>query len=295
MFLPVTILYNKFITRYCLGELFSFFYYLLTFYKRLFNFYKYVVKYTRVKGEDNSVKILAFDTSNKTLTVSLMEDTLLLGEITTNVNKNHSVTLMPAIADLMEKVGLTPQDIDRIVVAQGPGSYTGLRIGVTTAKTLADTLNCELVGVSSLAVLAANCRNYNGVIVPLFDARRNNVYTGLYKWQENELQTVKNDTHIALTDLLPQLAFEKEILFVGEDVIKFSDQIKTALPHATINQVPHWQVPNGAVLAELGAKKAPVLEIDAFLPLYLKRVEAEEKWIASHQDWTGDENYVEKI
>ncbi len=269
--------------------------FLLTFYKLVFNFFKIVVKYIRVKGEDSPVKILAFDTSNKTLTVSVMDKNNLLGEITTNVNKNHSVTLMPAIADLMEKVALTPQDIDRIVVAQGPGSYTGLRIGVTTAKTLADTLHCELVGVSSLALLAANCRNYSGVIVPLFDARRNNVYTGLYKWHKNELQNIKADTHIALTDLVQQLADESDILFVGEDTAKFLDQINKMLPQAKINHIPHWQLPSGAVLAELGSKKEPVANIHAFLPLYLKRVEAEEKWIAAHQDWTGDENYVEKI
>lgn len=241
------------------------------------------------------MKILAFDTSNKTLTVSVMAESIVLGEITTNVNKNHSVTLMPAIADLMAKVALTPQDIERIVVAQGPGSYTGLRIGVTTAKTLADTLHCELVGVSSLALIAANCRNYHGVIVPLFDARRNNVYTGLYKWEQNELQNIKADSHISLEDLLVSLKHERDILFVGEDVMKFSNQIKEVLPKATLNEVPHWQLPSGAVLAELGAKKTPVSDITAFLPLYLKRVEAEENWIATQKDWTGDENYVEKI
>lgn len=254
-----------------------------------------MVKYTRVKGEDSTVKILAFDTSNKTLTVSVMAENIVLGEITTNVNKNHSVTLMPAIAELMEKVALTPQEIERIVVAQGPGSYTGLRIGVTTAKTLADTLHCELVGVSSLALIAANCRNYAGVIVPLFDARRNNVYTGLYQWVADELQMIQADRHMALADLLVQLKNEDDILFVGEDVAKFAAEISESLPTAKINKISHWQLPSGAVLAELGAKKAPVTNIDTFSPLYLKRVEAEEKWLAAHKDWSGDENYVEKI
>ena len=81
------------------------------------------------------MKILALDTSNQTLAIGIMEDHKILGQLQTTLNKNHSTTLMPALEDLTQKIGIKPSDFDRIVVAQGPGSYTGLRIGVTTAKT----------------------------------------------------------------------------------------------------------------------------------------------------------------
>ncbi|MGX7164685.1 tRNA (adenosine(37)-N6)-threonylcarbamoyltransferase complex dimerization subunit type 1 TsaB [Enterococcus massiliensis] len=237
------------------------------------------------------MKILAIDTSNQSLAIGLMEEDQVVGQLQTTVNKNHSVTLMPAIAGLVKMVHWKPKEITRIVVAQGPGSYTGLRIGVTTGKTLADTLSAELVGVSSLAVIAANCRNIDGWILPIFDARRGNVYAGAYQWQKEQLINVWPDQHISFEELSEKVR-EQKVFFVGADVSKFTEQIQQNLPDATINQIPEWNYPSGVVLAELGAKK-PVTAVDTFLPNYLKRVEAEEKWLASHEP--GDEAYVEKI
>lgn len=101
------------------------------------------------------MKILAIDTSNQPLSVAVLEDGNLLSQATCTKTKNHSVKLLPLIERLMEDARLKPCELDRIVVAKGPGSYTGLRIGVATAKTLAYTLDKELAGVSSLEVLAA--------------------------------------------------------------------------------------------------------------------------------------------
>ncbi|MTD38718.1 tRNA (adenosine(37)-N6)-threonylcarbamoyltransferase complex dimerization subunit type 1 TsaB [Erwinia sp. CPCC 100877] len=239
------------------------------------------------------MRILAIDTSNQTLTIAVSEDQRLLGEYTITVKKNHSLTLMPAIERLMKEVGLTPKELDRIVVAKGPGSYTGLRIGVTTAKTLAYTLNKELAGVSSLKTLAANCASIKGLIVPLFDARRNNVYTGAYQMEDGQLKTMIADQHIALDRWLERLADYENVFFVGTDVEKFQEQIKNTLPTAQMNHIAYWQVPHGAVLAELGRKAEIVTDIHRFLPDYLKRVEAEENWLKENQPEV--ENYVEKI
>lgn len=97
---------------------------------------------------------LGIDTANQTLAIGVIEDDTVLGQIQINKQKNHSVSLMPAIDQLFSALGLTPTAIDRIAVSDGPGSYTGLRIGVTTAKTLAYTLGKELVGISSLQAIA---------------------------------------------------------------------------------------------------------------------------------------------
>src|SRR5690606_31260140 len=98
-------------------------------------------------------------------------------EFTSNVPKTHSLRLMPAIVQLMNDLNMKPNDLDKIVVANGPGSYTGVRIGVTTAKTLAWSLNIPVVGVSSLEVLAYQGRFFNGFVSPFFDARRQTVFT----------------------------------------------------------------------------------------------------------------------
>ena len=115
------------------------------------------------------MKVLAFDTSSKALSLAILEDKQVLAETTINIKKNHSITLMPAIDFLMASLDWTPKDLDRIVVAEGPGSYTGLRIAVATAKTLAHTLNIELVGMSSLLALVPY--QEEGLFVP-FDGLR---------------------------------------------------------------------------------------------------------------------------
>ncbi|GGI65963.1 tRNA (adenosine(37)-N6)-threonylcarbamoyltransferase complex dimerization subunit type 1 TsaB [Enterococcus alcedinis] len=240
------------------------------------------------------MKILSIDTSNQTLAIGVMDDQRVLGQIQTTINKNHSVTLMPAVELLVQKVGLKPKDFDRIVVAQGPGSYTGLRIGVTAAKTLADTLKIELVGISSLKTIAANCIGRSEWIVPIFNARRQNVYAGAYEWQAGVLVNVLPDQHLSLENLLEKLA-GRAVYFVGEDVEVFREAILVDFPETAINQNPAWNYPNGITLAALGAKEQPVDNIHDFLPEYLKLVEAEENWLATQTQQAGVESYVEKV
>ena len=241
------------------------------------------------------MKTLAIDTSNQTLAVAVVDGQEVLGQSQTMAIKNHSTALMPAIDGLMQAVGMAPKELEQIVVAKGPGSYTGLRIGVTTAKTLAQTLNIPLIGVSSLKAVAANCVGVSQVIVPLFDARRQNVYAGAYQWHNGTLETRIKDQHISLSELLTQLKAVdgQEVLFVGADTVKFKDMIEEELPTAHINQVSFWNYPNGVVLAAIAKEEAPVASIHDFVPDYLKLVEAEEKWLASHEP--GVDAYVEKI
>ena len=241
------------------------------------------------------MKTLAIDTSNQTLAVAVVDGQEVLGQSQTMAIKNHSTALMPAVDGLMQAVGMAPKELEQIVVAKGPGSYTGLRIGVTTAKTLAQTLNIPLIGVSSLKAVAANCVGVSQVIVPLFDARRQNVYAGAYQWHNGTLETRIKDQHISLSELLTQLKAVdgQEVLFVGADTVKFKDMIEAELPTAHINQVSFWNYPNGVVLAAIAKEEAPVASIHDFVPDYLKLVEAEEKWLASHEP--GVDAYVEKI
>lgn len=241
------------------------------------------------------MKILGIDTSNQGLGVALIDGDRIVENVLGEKSKNHSVTLMPAINNVFETAGWQPKDIQRVVVAAGPGSYTGLRIGVTTAKTLAWTLNCDLVAVSSLAGIAANSKDFSGLIVPIFDARRENVYTGAYTWENNELITVIADKHLPMSQWLAELSemTDQPIRFVGEDVAHFSEMISEVLPESEISTDITLNQVNAGNLALLGRIAEPVADIHQFVPNYLKRVEAEENWLKDHAETSAD--YVAKV
>ncbi|MEH7504838.1 tRNA (adenosine(37)-N6)-threonylcarbamoyltransferase complex dimerization subunit type 1 TsaB [Neobacillus drentensis] len=224
--------------------------------------------------------LLAIDTSNYALGVALLEDNQVLGEYITNLKKNHSVRIMPAIQTLMKDCGRVPADLTKIVVARGPGSYTGVRIGVTIAKTLAWTLNIPLVGISSLEILASGVgRYFDGFVSPIFDARRGQVYTGLYQYQNGELKPVKEDSLVMLTDWATFLKEAgKSILFVGNDLPLHQAAIETTLGSQAVFAASTEHNPRPSELAFLGKDK-PGEDIHSFVPNYIRLAEAEAKWL----------------
>ena len=227
------------------------------------------------------MKVLAFDTSSKALSLAILEDKQILAETTINIKKNHSITLMPAIDFLMASLDWTPKDLDRIVVAEGPGSYTGLRIAVATAKTLAHTLNIELIGMSSLLSLVP--RQQEGLLVPLMDARRNNVYAGFYE----NAKPVMPEAHLFFAEVLEKVTDAEQVTFVGE-VGPFVEQIQEQLPQASYQE----SLPNAANLA-LWAWDKKADSLHDFVPNYLKRVEAEENWLKNHTE--SGEPYIKRL
>lgn len=224
------------------------------------------------------MKVLAMDTSNKAMAVALAEDDSIVATKKINIKRNHSIQLMPAVEELIQEVNWQPSDLDRIAVAKGPGSYTGVRIAVTTAKSLAWALDCPVVTYSSLEALALG--QTSGYICPIFDARRENVYTGLYYSDETgELKSVKPDQHIALSSWLEELrAIEEPILFVGEDVVNFESQIKETLGSKAIYLPQADQLPNVELMAKQAENRDSVL-VHELVPEYLKLTEAEENWM----------------
>lgn len=227
------------------------------------------------------MKVLAFDTSSKALSLAILEDKQVLAETTINIKKNHSITLMPAIDFLMASLDWTPKDLDRIVVAEGPGSYTGLRIAVATAKTLAHTLNIELIGMLSLLSLVP--RQQEGLLVPLMDARRNNVYAGFYE----NAKPVMPEAHLSFAEVLEKVTDAEQVTFVGE-VGPFVEQIQEQLPQASYQET----LPNAANLA-LWAWDKKADSLHDFVPNYLKRVEAEENWLKNHTE--SGESYIKRL
>lgn len=227
------------------------------------------------------MKVLAFDTSSKALSVALLEEENRLAELTLTIKKNHSITLMPTIEFLMASIDWKPTDLDRIVVAEGPGSYTGLRIAVATAKTLAQTLKIDLVGVSSLLALVPE--EIEGLAIPVMDARRNHVYAGFY--QEDQL--VYPEGHLSFEAVLERVKGAEKVTFLGE-VEAFREQIQEALPNAQMVET----LPDAVRIGRLGLTKETV-SVHGFVPNYLKRVEAEENWLKDHQE--SGQSYIKRL
>lgn len=229
---------------------------------------------------------LGIDTANTPLAVALVKDGQVLANEVTNIKLNHSGGAMLAIERLLTRVKLTAQDIDAIAVSEGPGSYTGIRIGVTIAKTLAWTLNKPLVGVSSLKMLAANAAMYNGIVCTLIDARRQNVYAGAFD-AANGFENVVEDHHYSIIDLVEKLdSLNAPVLFVGHDVDTFWDVIVEKLGDRAIRAPYTIDLPDAAQLIYL-AEKMPLLTGDAvhnFVPQYRRLAEAEANWIKEQKN-----------
>lgn len=230
------------------------------------------------------MKLLSIDTSNYPLGIALIEEGKVIGEYITNLKKNHSVRAMTAIEQLLKDCDTDPKELTKIVVANGPGSYTGVRIGVTLAKTLAWSLNIPLIPVSSLAVLAASGRNFNGYIAPIFDARRGQVYTGLYKFEGDRITQVEEDRNVLMIDWANKLKeYDGEILFLGNDVNIHEETIKEVLgdqarvaPFVSNNPRPSELAFIGADLEENTAHEV--------VPNYIRLAEAEVKWLESQKN-----------
>ncbi|MFC3418813.1 tRNA (adenosine(37)-N6)-threonylcarbamoyltransferase complex dimerization subunit type 1 TsaB [Salinicoccus hispanicus] len=214
---------------------------------------------------------LLIDTSNRPLSVALNKNGYCLAEINTTVKKTHSATVMVHVSRLFDIAGYNRNDIDRIIVARGPGSYTGVRIGVTVAKTLAHALGVDLYSVSSLAVIAASS-NKEGILAPMFDGRRGNVYSAAYRLGQNGMDEVVQAGYRSLDALNEQLAEypEHQCLLDGEE--KFSEDVESFLH--TVPRISTIEKYESMMRQE---------DVHGMVPEYLKVSEAEKNWMERTQ------------
>lgn len=219
---------------------------------------------------------LGIDTANSPLSVAVVKDRLVMIEESGMMKVNHSLRAMPAVEDVCRKAGITPAEIDAIAVSEGPGSYTGVRIGVTIAKTLAWTLGKPLYGVSSLKTLALNGLFFNGLICPLFDARRSNVYAGVYRTDGQVLTSVMDDRHCALDELLDRLKdYGEPVLFIGGDVELHAETICANLGELAVLAPFAMNVPRASSVISLAMEGGSEESTHSFAPQYKRITEAE--------------------
>lgn len=172
------------------------------------------------------MKILAVDSSGMVASVAVLEDDELIAEFTSNYKKTHSQTLLPMLDEVKKLIELDLNSIDAIAVAAGPGSFTGLRIGSATVKGLGLALNKPIIPVPTVDALAFNLYGSSAIICPLMDARRNQVYTGLYTFEDGKLKTIKEQCAEDIKDTIYTInTYEKEVIFLGDGVNVYKQYI----------------------------------------------------------------------
>lgn len=223
------------------------------------------------------MRILAVDTSSNTATAAVMEDDLLLGEYSLNHKKTHSQKLMVMIERLLCDLELSVSDIDLFAASVGPGSFTGLRIGVATVKALAHAAGKQVVSVGTLEALAYNVPFAEHIIVPIMDARRDNVFTASYIWDEG-FKEIGEPEAISIEECVNSCGEFTDTLFVGDGVPVYREYIEKRLgerayfPHGAAVQA------RASSVAACAMDKAKRGEVQSYLdmkPYYIRKSQAE--------------------
>ena len=174
------------------------------------------------------MKILAIDSSGLVASLAVLDESNLIAEYTVNYKKTHSQILLPMLEEIMKMTDLDLHTLDAIAIAGGPGSFTGLRIGSATVKGLGLALDKPIIHVPTLEGLAYNLYDAKGLVCPIMDARRNQVYTGIYRFEQDKLITVEQQCAIEIDELLAKLnTLQQEVIFLGDGVPVYQETIKS--------------------------------------------------------------------
>lgn len=178
------------------------------------------------------MKILAIDSSGLVASVAVLEDDKLLAEYTVNYKKTHSQTLMPMLDEISKMIDLDLNTLDAIAISNGPGSFTGLRIGAASAKGIGLAINKPIVEVSTVEGLAFNLCGSSEYVCPIMDARRNEVYTGIFAFEKNaengqyDMNTILEPVPVSIFDLLAKInEIGKSVIFTGDGIDVYKDII----------------------------------------------------------------------
>jgi len=213
---------------------------------------------------------LAIDTSTDTASLALVQDGEVLAESTWRCEQNHTVELLPHLARLLNETEVGLQSISCIMVAKGPGSFNGLRVGIGTAKGLAFSLGIPIIGISSLEVEAYRYAETGLPICPIFNAGRGEIATAMYQKRDNKWRQLTSE-HITTVDALGSEITTKTI-FCGEFVPLIADQLRKQLKQRAI--IPTTELRRASLLAELGKRRLKAGDYDhlaTLQPLYLRR------------------------
>ena len=242
------------------------------------------------------MKLIGIDSSGLVASVAIMEDGRLVAEYTVNNKKTHSQTLLPMLEEIVKNTGLEMDTIDAIAIAAGPGSFTGLRIGAATAKGLGLALKKPIVPVSTVDALAYNLYGTDALVCPIMDARRNQVYTGVYEFIKNadndenaenggcmhqtcHINVIKEACAVPIEEIAAFLNNNnREVIFLGDGVPVFAQQLKDLMKVPYSFTPAHLALQKAGCVAALGMEKfqAGIYEdAAAHSPEYLRLSQAE--------------------
>ena len=174
--------------------------------------------------------LLAIESSGLVASVAIMSEDKLIGEYTTNFKKTHSQTLLPMLDEVVRMTGISLDDVDAIAVSGGPGSFTGLRIGAATAKGLGLALDKPLIHVPTVDALAYNLFGTNQVICPIMDARRQQVYTGLYTFEGDAFKVLCQQKAVGIEEIVQEInGMGSPVIFLGDGVAVYRDIIEKTI------------------------------------------------------------------
>ncbi|HOB20803.1 MAG TPA: tRNA (adenosine(37)-N6)-threonylcarbamoyltransferase complex dimerization subunit type 1 TsaB [Candidatus Atribacteria bacterium] len=227
------------------------------------------------------MKILALEASSVVAGVAIMDNLTLVYEAYHHHKLNHSQTLMPMVEEALLSTDLVLHDIDVIAVSNGPGSFTGLRIGIATVKGLAHAAGIRIAAVPTLDVLAYNIMAAGRLVCPILDARRDQVYTCLYQWDTEQYKSLMPYSAMPVDDLAEAVkGFDQPVVFVGDGVFRYKQALKDQLGESAYFAPPHLCCQRASATAWLGhlyAQKGMCVSHYELEPFYLRKSQAEQK------------------
>ena len=226
------------------------------------------------------MNILALDSSGAVASVAVFCDGRIRGEYSLKHKLTHSQTIMPMMEEMCKRAEYDIAATDVIAVAAGPGSFTGLRIGAAAAKGMAFALGVKIMPVPTLEGLSYRFWGVPSLICPMMDARRSQVYSGIYRFEGGSLKTVREGEALALEEQLKRLkAAEGEVVFLGDGVDVHLDAIRNSLGDRCVIAPGHRRYQSAACIAQYAADKltegVPAVAAEDFAPEYLRRSQAE--------------------
>lgn len=225
------------------------------------------------------MKILGIDTSGMVASVAFVEDDLLIAEYSVNYKKTHSQTLLPMLDEIVQMTELDLNQVDAIALAAGPGSFTGLRIGAATAKGLGLALEKPLISVPTCQGIAYNLWNSDKLICPILDARRSQVYTGIYTFENETMQVLMEQEAMDIRQLAEKLnEMGRETIFLGDGVPVYKDILMECMRIPYSFAPAHLNRQRAAAVASLGSlyyAEGKTEKAEEHVPIYLRKSQAE--------------------